>query len=211
MRSIQKVVPKVDKGERKMSVRVIFLNAFVGRTANNGARIVQERLSAALGRFQNRFLCDEEDQIKKIVVVGEEGQQGCLATDIMMRLGHAGVPEDVIEVAGNARDTFEAIELFVTKVMELYPGQHVRVHVATHEWLLPRTFFYMGHWKPDESLPPPALKMKSCCPCVGYRPNLRERLREFFRRGDADWLLAQQRDPLWWYKQQQLLEPISTF
>ncbi|MCW1888687.1 MAG: hypothetical protein KIH67_003995 [Candidatus Moranbacteria bacterium] len=187
------------------------MNAFVGKTANNRARIIQERLSAALGRFQNRCLCDEEDQIKKIVVVGEDGCLGGFATDIMMRLGYAGVPEDVIVVAGNAKNTFEAIELFVTKVTELYPGQHVRVHVATHEWLLPRTLFYMGHWKPNKSLPPPALKMKSCCPCVGYQPNLRERLREFFRRGDAGYILAQQRDPLWWHKQQQLLDPISTF
>ena len=194
-----------------MSVRVIFLNAFVGRTASDRTRIVQERLTAALVRFENRSLCDADDQIKKIIVVGEDAQDGCLATDIMMRLGHAGVPVDIMEIAGNAKNTFEAIELFVTKVAELYPDQHVRVHVATHEWLLPRTFFYMGNWKPSIPMPLPALKMKACCPYAGYRPNLRERLREFFRRGDADELLASQQCPLWWQQRAQSFDTANSY
>ena len=194
-----------------MSVRVIFLNAFVGRTASNRERIIRERLAAVLARFENRNLCNVDDQIKKIIVVGEDGQTGCHAANIMMRLGHAGVPVDIIEIAGNAKNTFEAIELFVTKVAELYPDQHVRVHVATHEWLLRRTFFYMGNWKPGISMPLPALKMKGCCPNVGYQPSLRERLREFFRRSDAEERLISQQCPLWWQQRLQLFDTANGY
>lgn len=180
-----------------MSDRVIFFNGFVGHTANNRIRLIQERVAAAVERFMDREGQSDEKRIRKVIIVGEESQENFSDARLMKHLSAAGIPVDQMELAGNAWNTFRAIELFVIKASELYPDQHIRVYVATHEWLLDRTIFYMRRWhKPGASTL--AVKVRECCPKGGYQPTWWERLRESFRRGDAVYASAWQDNPEAW-------------
>lgn len=167
-----------------MTVRVIFFNGFVGQTAKDLQCIQRERIEAAVWRFRRRELYPEEGAIQKVIIVGEANQPNYADVRLMKHLGAAGVPVDQMVLAGNATDTLHAIRLFVIKVAELYPDQHIRVHVATHRWLMPRMIYYMQHWHRPDAKPLP-LKVRGCTPRAGYQPNWWERFREWSRRGDT--------------------------
>ena len=190
-----------------MSDRVIFFNGFVGRTAKDSKRIIAERITATMNRFLEREeLTPADDHIKKVIVVGEENGR-LSATDIMSHLSARGIPVDQLEIAGDARDTFHAIRLFLAKAAALYPDQHLRVHIATHRWLLERTVYYMRrcHYPDDDHAP--FLKARGCCPVAGYEPSWWERVRECFRQSDARQAIAMQSlSPLEWQMMQRQLE-----
>jgi hypothetical protein len=174
-----------------MTVRIIFFNGFVGRTAKARERIIGERVMATLSRFNNLLdNCPQEVWIDRVIVVGEHCPSGNSDVEIMQYLGldlrpFKGISVDRIELAGNASDTLHAIRLFLAKLEEFYPAQHVRVHAATHRWLLQRTAYYMRAWRNPKGTQAPVIKVRDCCPIAGYDPNWWERFREWSRWGDA--------------------------
>lgn len=179
--------------------RVMFFDGFVGQTAKDPKRIILERVACAYQRYEIRQHSDEPRyRIDRVIVVGEE-VAGRRDVDILALLGFAGIPADSIILAGNARDTLHAIELFVATATKFYPRvQTIKVHVVAHGWLLERICFYMHTWKQSGIQYRPVFLPRDCIPLNGYQPTLWERLREWGRRSDAAQAIYRQDFPEWW-------------